>query len=643
MQPAKILIVEDEGIVALEIQNRLTNMGYKVIGLASTGEAAIFKATTLHPDLVLMDIRLKGPMDGITAAEQIRAQIDLPIIFLTAYADENTLQRAKITEPYNYVLKPFEERELHIAIEMALYKHQMERRVKTQEHWFSTTFNSINDALVTTDLNGQINFSNLVASNLLRWLPTQTAERAVDQVIKLADEATRRPLPHPVLVVLQSAQAAQLEGDALLLTAEADYIVNYRAAPIFDEQGERLGVVLALRDISRQRKLEADLLRAQRLEALGLMAGGIAHDFNNLLAAVVNNVALLKVHTENQAELNQRLEFVEKTLWRGSELAKQLLTFAKGGAPLRKPTVLSLVINEAAELALKDSGINLHFVPPTNLWLAEIDQGQMGQAFHNLFLNAREAMPNGGHVFVQAENCHLRPDAHTPLKPGRYLKVKILDQGSGIAPTVLDKIFDPYFTTKPTGSGLGLATTYSIVSRHEGLITVESTPGKGATFTLYVPAADPLAVVETPVAIDTAPSNGKGHILLMDDEEFIREATGAVLEHLGYTYEFASDGAQAVKIYQQAQQRGRTFDAVILDLTVPGGVGGSESIKELLAIDPQVKAIVSSGYSHDPIMANYRDYGFAGVVAKPFTIEEMSKTLNQLIQHTNRIASSGNR
>lgn len=636
MKPAKILVVEDEGIVALEIQNRLTNMGYRVMGIAATGEAALHKALTMQPDLVLMDIRLKGPIDGITAAEQIRARIDLPIIFLTAYADEDTLLRAKVTEPYNYVLKPFEERELHIAIEIALYRHQMEQRVKAQEHWFSTTFNSIHDALITTDLQGQINFINQVACTLLAWPARPGAAETATRVVPLLDETTRQPIPHPICQALDPAVTGPVEGEALLLTlAGTEYAVNYRAAPIYDDQGQRLGAALTLRDISRQRKLEADLLRAQKLEALGLMVGGVAHDFNNLLAVIVNNVALLKAHNAEQPELTQRLQFIEKTLWRGAELANQLLTFAKGGAPIRQPKALPPLIWEAAELVLKDSGIKLQFTPSDQLWLAEVDPGQMGQAFHNLLLNAKEAMPTGGSIFVTVENCQLRPDAQTPLKPGRYLKVRLQDQGGGINPTTLDKIFDPYFTTKPTGSGLGLAITYSILSRHGGLITVEAPAGSGATFTLYIPAAEG-ATVEAPVETEEELlPDAKGHILLMDDEEFIREATGAVLEHLGYTCEFATDGSQAVQIYQQARQVGRNFDAVILDLTVPGGVGGGESIKELLAIDPQVTAIVSSGYSHDPIMANYRAYGFAGVVAKPFTIEEMGKTLQQLIQRRN--------
>jgi PAS domain S-box-containing protein len=633
MTQARILVVEDEGIVALEIQNRLTNMGYQVVALASTGETALQKAGALRPDLILMDIRLKGEMDGITAAEQIRAHFDLPLIFLTAYADTDTLQRAKVTEPYNYVLKPFEERELHIAIEMALYKHQMERRLREQERWLSTTVNSIDEAIVTTNLAGQINFVNRVAEALLGWAPNEGLTYPATQVIKLIDEGSRRTLEHPVTQVLQHFGVSSVEANASLMTrAGQEYIVNYRAASISDTTGQLLGVVLALRDITQQRKLETELLRAQKLESLGLMAGGVAHDFNNLLSAVINNITLLKLRVQGQDELYRRLEFVEKAAWRGTELTKQLLTFAKGGAPVRKTASLATIIIDAAELALKDSNVQAEIALDDRLWLAEVDPGQIGRAFHNLFMNAKEAMPTGGLVHVVAENLQLTAEMRLPLKTGRYLKIKIQDHGVGIGSQDLARIFDPYFTTKPSGSGLGLATTYSIITRHNGFITADSIPGAGATFYIYLPASDEIPPEEPGAQPDPTLRRGKGHILLMDDEELIRETTGALLDHLGYTYEFASDGAQAVELYKGAQASGHLFDAVILDLTVPGGMGGHESIKALLALDPHVKAIVSSGYFHDPIMANYQAYGFCGVVAKPYTIEEMGRALYVLTQ-----------
>jgi signal transduction histidine kinase/CheY-like chemotaxis protein len=420
--------------------------------------------------------------------------------------------------------------------------------------------------------------------------------------------------------------------DALLISRHGvETPVQYRTTLIRDDMGRNLGVAFVLRDVTQQRKSEHELLRSQKLESLGLMAGGVAHDFNNLLSAIINNIGLLKRQFGAVEEVHRRLEFIERAAWRGTELTQQLLTFARGGAPVKKLSVIDMIVQEAANLALSGSASSLSWHVAHPLWSVEADPGQLGQAFHNLFVNASEAMPQGGVVKVRMENRVFDNDLHLALKPGPYVQISIQDHGTGIATENLTKIFDPYFTTKPRGNGLGLATTYSIINRHDGHIAVESVQGAGTTFTIYLPASHQAA--SAPVALLSAakPPPGRGRILIMDDEELIREATGALLEHLGYTYEAAKDGAEAVDLYRHALQTGEPFDAVILDLTVPGGTGGRESIKQLLAIDPQVKAIVSSGYFHDPIAANYKAHGFHGVVSKPYTIEEMGETLHRLI------------
>jgi two-component system cell cycle sensor histidine kinase/response regulator CckA len=621
MAETLILVVEDEGIVGLDIQRRLQNMGYAVPEVVATGGAAVQCALELRPQLVMMDIRLKGEMDGITAADHIHRLLDVPVIFLTAYADEDTLRRAKVTEPHGYVLKPFEERELHIAVEMALYKHQMERKLKDSERWLSTTMSSITDAIITTDAQGRINLLNPTAAVLTGWTQDEAIGRPLAEVFRVVDEETRIPNPMLLANVLHKSAVSVLEPVGLLITRDGDeFPVQYLPAPIRDANDQVLGMVLVFRNIAEQRKVQRELLRVQKLESLGLMAGG-----------VVNNVALLKMRLKPEDELYRRLELVEKALWRGTELTQQLLTFAKGGAPVRKPTDVSVLLRETAELVFNGSNISTTFQFAPDLWLADIDVGQMGHAFHNLLINAKEAMPAGGMIELHCENLRARSEQLPALKPGNYVKISLNDYGMGIAPENLGRIFDPYFTTKPHGSGLGLATVHSIIKRHEGHIAVESSVGAGAKFVIYLPAAEQGQLEPEDWPGQTVRA-GKGHILIMDDEELLREATSALLEHLGYSYETAKDGSEALELYRAAMQNGHPFDAVILDLTVPGGMGGQEAVVHLRALDPDVKAIVSSGYFHDPIVANYRAHGFSGVVSKPYTIEEMSETLHRLIQ-----------
>ncbi len=636
----RILVVEDEGIVAMEIQNRLSSMGYSVVAAVATGEVAIEKAGQLQPDLVLMDIRLKGKIDGVTAAEGIRARFDIPVIFLTAYADEHTLQRAKVTEPYGYVLKPFEERELHIAMEVALYKHRTERKLKENERWLNTTLNSIGDAVIAMDSTGLVNFMNHTAETLTGWSLAAASGQDLWQLFQLFDERTQTALENPVTQALHKGVKVTLGRDTLLITkAGAQLAVEGQAAPIRNEADQTIGVVLVLRDVIEQRKLEGELLKTQRLESLGLMAGGIAHKFNNLLAVIISNISLIKLRTQKENNIYGKLETVEKTAWKAADAAQQLLTFAKGGAPIKKTCSVVEIITTATELVVKSFNVHHDLVLPSELWSVEVDPGQISQVMTNLLINAEQAMPNGGTIQIQAENVGPDSLADLPLAAGRYLRVSVQDQGIGIPQNLLPHIFEPYFTTKMSADGLGLATAYSIIGRHAGYIAVASEPGLGTTFHIYLPASTQEKITAV-LAPTSAPAQGQGKkILIMDDEDLIREGAANVLGYLGYKAEFVKDGLAAVASYKQAKAMGESFDVVILDLTVQGGMGGKETIRQLLELDTQVKAVVSSGYSHDPVMANFREYGFSGVLAKPYTIEELNKTLAQVIGETPLIYS----
>ncbi len=385
-----------------------------------------------------------------------------------------------------------------------------------------------------------------------------------------------------------------------------------------------------MRDITERKKMEDDLLRAQKLESLGVLAGGLAHDFNNLLTAVLGNIMLAKMDSLPGDGLYERLEEAERASYRARDLTQQLLTFSRGGAPIKRTITLGDLVKDAASFSLRGSHSRCEMVFPEDLLPVEADEGQLSQVVNNLVINAVQAMPEGGTVRISCENVALGENSGLPLGPGNYVKVSIADRGVGIPPENLKKIFDPYFTTKEKGSGLGLATSYSIIRRHDGHISVESQPDSGSTFSFFLPAST--VPVRPEAVVEHRSIRGTGRILVVDDEAMIREVAAKILVSQGYEVESAPDGQIALVRYAKAKQQGNPFDVVILDLTIPGGLGGKETIKKLLEIDPKARAIVSSGYSNDPIMARFTDYGFKGVAAKPYTIKVLSQAVHDAMR-----------
>jgi PAS domain S-box-containing protein len=394
------------------------------------------------------------------------------------------------------------------------------------------------------------------------------------------------------------------------------------------ETGQPIAFAMLNRDITERKKMEGELIKAQKIESLGILAGGIAHDFNNILTGILGNITLAKAYVKPEDSVADRLTEAEKACLQAKDLTQQLLTFSRGGAPVKKTFSITELLKDSATFVLRGSSVQCEFSIPDDLWLVEVDEGQINQVISNLIINSAQAMPEGGTIKVQAENTVVWTKDIPPLKNGRYLKISIEDKGIGIQEEHLRRIFDPYFTTKQRGSGLGLAVAYSIIKKHEGYIDVKSQLGVGTTFFIYLPASEHNIINEK--KIDKI-FKGVGRILLMDDEDVVRHVVGEMLKHLGYNVEFAKDGAEAIKLYEIAKETGKPFDAVIMDLTVPGGIGGKEAINKLLEIDPNVKAIVSSGYSNDPVLSNYTEYGFCGGVAKPYKLEELGKTLHEII------------
>jgi PAS domain S-box-containing protein len=400
--------------------------------------------------------------------------------------------------------------------------------------------------------------------------------------------------------------------------------------PLKDRSSHVSKVVGTVQDITERKRMEEELVKIQKLESLGVLAGGIAHDFNNVLSSIWGNIGLAKMELEPRERAFESLDEAVRACRHATDLTARLLTFSKGGTPVKKPEPIAKLIRDAADLALSGSNVRCEFDLPEDSLVVEVDEGQIKQVFHNLILNAAQAMAEGGEMRVRAEKVLSSTQVESTLKPGEYVMLSLEDHGTGIKKEHLHKIFDPYFTTKQKGSGLGLAVAHSIIDKHDGYIRVESEPGEGTTFQIFLPACAAEAVRAKSAQEDVVA--GTGRVLLMDDDKMVLGMTQRLLIHLGYDAESTRDGSEAIELFEKAHKSGAPFDAVILDLTIRGGTGGREVVARLREIDPEVKAIVSSGYSNDPVMADFEAYGFVGVIPKPYEIRSLSEALKRAIE-----------
>jgi PAS domain S-box-containing protein len=526
----------------------------------------------------------------------------------------------------------------HLNVELANLNQQLEERVRArtaeveeEKERLTVTLRSIGDGVIATDVEGRVVLLNRVAEQITGWAPGEAYDRTLGEVMPLVDRRTREPLPDPASLVLERGVVLDLPATAMLVRRDGgEVLIADSAAPICDRQSRIVGVVLVFRDVTERRKVEEELQNAQKLESLGVLAGGIAHDFNNLLTGIFGLVDLARHRSAADAPARGPLERVLAVLDRARGLTGQLLTFSQHGQPVTGPVALSPLLKNCVEFALSGSNVSCSLEMTDDVWPCDGDERQIHQVVDNLLLNARQAMPRGGTVEVQAANVKVPEDVQIPGAPGRYVRITVRDHGEGVPPELRSRIFEPFFTTKPTGSGLGLATSYSIIRKHGGHIEVSSGPGEGAAFVVYLPAAS--RTPASPAKRETEIPKGLGRILIVDDEDYVREVASELLGELGYTVELAADGDAAVEVCRRAVAEGRPFDAAILDLTIPGGLGGVAAAPLLRRVDSRLPLIASSGYSGDPVMAHPQAYGFAATLNKPFTLEELGTLMARVLK-----------
>jgi hypothetical protein len=487
---ARILVVEDERIVARSLRKQLTALGYDVIAQAPSGEEAIQLTEEFLPDLVLMDISLEGPMDGVEAAATIRKRFGFPVVYLTAFSNKEILERARVTEPFGYILKPYEERELHVVIEMALYKHRMERRQQEREQWFAATLRSIGDAVIATDDDGHITYMNPLAERLTCWTVQDALGQALHEVVRLVHEESRQPVEAPLDQAMQGGTPAN--GIVLIARDRSERAIEGCVSRITGEQGDGVGRVVVFRDVTWRKRLEKQFRQAKKMEAVGRVAGGVAHALNNLMTVVLGHSDLMLDGMKPGAAFFENAQAIKRSATRTATLTQKLLAFGRKQILALRPLDVNAVVGGVEQVCRHmRGGIRLELILEPLLGPTSADSDQLEEAVLTLVRNACEAMPYGGRVTIQTANVELGQDYsqdHPEVTPGRYVLLAVSDTGVGMTQDAIGHLFEPFHSRAPgIGAGLGLAAAYGFVKQCGGDIEVRSQPDKGTTFRIYLP------------------------------------------------------------------------------------------------------------------------------------------------------------
>lgn len=647
---AKVLIVEDESIVSMSLQAMLEHFGYEVPAIATTAAEALQAIDVYTPDLMLLDIHLANGDDGIAVAEVARKKGDVPIIFVTAHSDPNVIARARATQPANFLLKPFNERELQIAVDLALARAKSERQLRASEQRFIITLRSIAEGVIVTDQDREITFVNPAAVQITRWTADDAIGRRLEEVFQ--PESRDVDLSHIASEVITTRRPARIpDGSVLLCRDGTKRLIVDSIAPLIDDAGHVSGAVLVFEDVTEQRRIaeeqqrkERKVLETQRLESLGVMAGGIAHDFNNLLTSILGHVELAQADLASSSEAYKYLEYAVNGINRSTELVGQMLDFTGRARFTNELINLNELITEMHALIQASIGRRVKIVShyQTTLPLVEGDSTQLRQVMLNLLTNAAEAMEDTSGSITITTGSVLLTDTDLQRcvvgdnqRAGAYVFVSVQDTGSGIDDKTLARIFDPFFTTKFTGRGLGLSAMQGILRVHHGALRVQSTVGAGSTFTFYLPVAE-RAIKQS---LDASHSQAKlrmhevsarsaqrSTVLVVDDDEGMRVVTAQMLRRLDYNVVVAEDGPTALSYLQHKDD---FFIAAIVDLVMPG-MSGKTLIGHIQAVRPDLPIILMSGYSAEEISKQHIP-GFQAFLQKPFMRHTLAATLENVI------------
>lgn len=623
-----LLYVEDEPSTR-EIISKSLRLGFPSLNLyyAENGEDGLQQYRKYRPDVILTDINMPE-MDGIRMAQNILAEDpDARIIVLSCHSDLLYLLDAIKIGVKRYVMKPLDQNILFETITECLTYVTLERQLRRQEQYIRMLSKVVeqNSSLVAiTDSKGDIEYANSNCSEFNGYSPETIVGRNLRHLHAAGADFDE------IWNIVSAGK--EWRGESINLKKnEETYWEAASITPFFDSEGSISHFVTIREDITMKRRRQDEMDRVQKLESLGVLAGGIAHDFNNILTGILGNISFAQTMISEADKLKGPLEEAEKASYRAAELTRRLLTFARGGKPVKKQVSVRHLVDEVLSLALSGSNVEGVVNIADGVHAMEVDAGQIHQAFNNILINAMQAMSDGGTIIISAENVTVDPTNEIGLAPGHFLKISFADEGSGIPAENQKKIFDPYFSTKPGGSGLGLASTHSIITQHGGSICVESSHGRGATFICHLPSTGKLfsECLQKPKKQAQVAAAG-GRVLLMDDESMVRKVTGKMLESLGYRVTTCINGEEAIACFKKGAESLGSFLAVIMDLTVVGGMGGKDAAQHILAMDPHARLVVSSGYFDDPVLADYKTYGFCAIMQKPYKLSDLADLMTEL-------------